>query len=342
MLHQIHPNKIRQVLFISLLLLLGIVIASEMFFMLGAFLGAITLYVLMRNAMVHLVEVKRWRQPLAALLLMLVSLILLVIPVAWLTSVVVDRLAPIIKNPDIISNYFEQINNYLLTKLNLDILNAKNIAIINDKLMAIAQSTLGGTISILGNVVIMYFILYFMLTQTNDIEQWLRRNVPFKHSNVTIVMKEIKQVIYSNAVGIPIVAMVQGLAGMLGYFIFGSDEYLLMGVLTALCSVIPVLGSLLVWLPLSIYEMSIGNTWSGILIALWGLIVIGSVDNIARFMLQKKMSDIHPMITIFGVIIGVNLFGFLGVIFGPLMLSIFILLVKVYIDEFGRAGVERP
>jgi predicted PurR-regulated permease PerM len=53
------------------------------------------------------------------------------------------------------------------------------------------------------------------------------------------------------------------------------------------------------------------------------------------------MSDTHPLITIFGVIIGVNLFGFLGVIFGPLMLSIFILLIKVYIDEFGRAGVER-
>ena len=74
---------------------------------------------------------------------------------------------------------------------------------------------------------------------------------------------------------------------------------------------------------------------------LWGVVVIGSVDNVARFMLQKKMSDTHPLITIFGVIIGVNLFGFLGVIFGPLLLSIFILLVKVYIDEFGRAGVER-
>lgn len=341
MLNQIHPNKIRQILFITVLLGLGITIAMEMFFMLGAFLGAVTLYVLMRNLMIRLVVDYKWKQPLAALMLMFVSLILLVLPVAWLASIVVDTLSPVINDPKIVTRTFEQINIYLVEKLKLNILNAKNIAIINEKLMVMAQSTLGGTVSILGNLAIMYFMLYFMLTQINDIELWLRRNMPLKHSNVSIVLKEIKQVIYSNAVGIPIVALVQGMVGMLGYFIFGSSEYLLMGVLTGVASVIPVVGSMLIWLPLAIYRDVAGKTWPGILIGAWGLMVIGSVDNIARFMLQKRMSDTHPLITIFGVIIGVNLFGFLGVIFGPLMLSIFILLIKVYIDEFGKAGVER-
>ena len=220
MLNQIHPNKIRQILFITVLLGLGITIAMEMFFMLGAFLGAVTLYVLMRNLMIRLVVDYKWRQPLAALMLMLVSLILLVIPVAWLASVVVDTLSPVIDDPKIVTRTFEQINIYLVQKLKLNILSAKNIAIINEKLMSMAQSTLGGTVSILGNLAIMYFMLYFMLTQINDIELWLRRNVPLKHSNVSIVMKEIKLVIYSNAVGIPIVALVQGMVGMLGYFIF--------------------------------------------------------------------------------------------------------------------------
>lgn len=341
MINQIHPNKIRQILFISVLIALGLVIALEMFFMLGAFLGAVTLYVLMRNAMIRLVVDYKWKTPLAALCLMVVSLILLVMPVAWLTSVVIDKLGPVMDDPQMINRSFEQINAYLVSHLNVNIFSAKNVAIVNEKLVGIAQSTLGGTVSILGNLAIMYFMLYFMLTRINDMELWLRRNMPLKHSNVSIVIKEIKQVIYSNAVGIPIVAIVQGLAGMLGYFIFGSAEFLLMGVLTGICSIIPVVGSLLIWLPLAIYEMSQGRTWPGIGIVIWGLVVIGSVDNIARFMLQKRMSDTHPLITIFGVIIGVNLFGFLGVIFGPLMLSIFILLIKVYIDEFGRAGVER-
>ena len=256
MINQIHPNKIRQILFISSLVALGIIIATEMFFMLGAFLGALTLYVLMRNAMIHLVVDYKWKPILAALALMLISMILLVLPVAWLTSVVVDKVSPVMDDPKMIDRSFEQINNYLLSHLNINIFSSKNIAIVNEKLMGIAQSTLGGTVSMLGNLALMYFMLYFMLTQVNDMELWLRRNMPLKHSNVSIVMKEIKQVIFSNALGIPIVAVVQGLAGMLGYFIFGSTEYLLMGVLTGICSVIPVVGALIIWLPLSIYEMS--------------------------------------------------------------------------------------
>jgi predicted PurR-regulated permease PerM len=335
--HQIHPNKIRQILFVIVLVLLGFVIAKEMFFMLGAFLGAITLYVLMRNTMIKLVVDFKWKRPLAALLLMLISFIVLVVPIAWLTSMLVEKVSPYIQDTSKITNAFQQINGYLLNKLNLDILNEKNISAINSKLLGMAQSTLGGTVSIVGSIFFMYFILYFLLTQTDDVELWLRKNVPFKHSNVHIVLKEIKQSIYGNAVGIPIVAIAQGLVGLIGYVIFGVKEFFFMGILTTVCSVIPVVGSMLIYLPLALFELSQGRNWQGIGIGIWGFAVIGSVDNIVRFWLAKKMNNVHPLITIFGVVIGVPLFGFLGVIFGPLLLSIFILLIKIYVDEFGKA-----
>jgi predicted PurR-regulated permease PerM len=93
---------------------------------------------------------------------------------------------------------------------------------------------------------------------------------------------------------------------------------------------------MVVWLPLMIYELSQGHQTAGIGIGLWGLILVGSVDNIARFLIQKKIADVHPLITIFGVLIGVNLFGFIGIVFGPILISMFILLLRVYMDEFGR------
>ena len=70
------------------------------------------------------------------------------------------------------------------------------------------------------------------------------------------------------------------------------------------------------------------------------MIVIGSVDNVVRLLLQKKLADVHPMITLFGAIMGLNIFGFFGIIFGPLLISIFLLLVKIYIDEFGRVDAD--
>ena len=126
---------------------------------------------------------------------------------------------------------------------------------------------------------------------------------------------------------------------MIGYGIFGVKEFVLMGVLTAICSMIPVVGSMLIYLPLGVYQLAIGNTTNGIFLLLWGFVLIGSVDNIARFMLQKKMANMHPLITLFGVFIGVNMFGFMGIIFGPVLLSMFLLLVKIYVDEFGKANV---
>ena len=104
--------------------------------------------------------------------------------------------------------------------------------------------------------------------------------------------------------------------------------------LTAVCSVIPLVGPSIVWVPLSIYTLSQGQQWQGIGVALWGFIAIGSVDNIARFILQKRLADVHPLITILGVLMGIGLFGFIGIIFGPILISMFILLVRIYNDEF--------
>ncbi len=338
--HQIHPNKIRQGLFLFVLAFLGIVISKELFFMLGAFLGAVTIYVLIRNTMIKLVVQYKWKRSLAALLLMFISFVLLVIPFAWLASLLVEKISPFIQEPALVTNTFKQINTYLIDKVHLDIFNEKNISAIEAKTLAVVQSTLGGTISMFGSIFFMYFILYFLLTQTDDVELWLRKNVPFKNSNVHIVLKEIKQSIYGNAIGIPIVAIAQGFVGMIGYAIFGVEEFMLMGILTAVCSVIPFVGSMLIYVPLSLYALSNGLTWQGLGIGLWGFLLIGSIDNFIRLYLQKKMNNVHPIITIFGVVIGIPLFGFLGVIFGPLLLSISLLLVKIYVDEFGKAGIK--
>ncbi|HMT34267.1 MAG: AI-2E family transporter [Bacteroidetes bacterium] len=334
----IHPNRIRQILFLSLILLLGIVIFKELYFMLSALLGAITLYVIMRNWMIHLVtkyKMKRW---LAALSLILLSFVVLVIPIAWMGSVAFNKVKPIFQNPEIINTVFEQIHQYLIVNFNIDILNKENVAKLTNQIMPMAQKTIGGTLSTVGNLLIMYVVLYFLLVQISQVELWIRRNLPFNHQNSQFFIVEFKNLVYSNAIGIPIVAVIQGFASLIGYWIFGVDSFILMAIFTAVCSVIPLVGPSIVWVPLSIYMLAQGEQWQGIGVALWGFIVIGSVDNIARFVLQKKLSDVHPLITILGVIIGISLFGFLGIIFGPLLISMFILLVNIYNDEFGKSN----
>ncbi|MBC7884667.1 MAG: AI-2E family transporter [Saprospiraceae bacterium] len=339
---QIHPNTIRQVFFLALLIVLGLIILGELYFMLAAFLGAITLYVILLYPMKYLVIIKRWRPWIASLTLMFVSLVIMVIPLIYLTAVAVDRITPLIQNPAIVNEVFGQVHQYLLTKFNLDVLNAANVQKISGELIPIGQKMLGGTFSAIGNIFLMYLVLYFLLVQTRDVEKWMRMHIPFKTANVKKILMEIRSLVYSNALGIPIVAFIQGLVGLIGYWIFGVEEFILMGILTGIASVIPIVGALVIYLPLAVYQFAIVSSWQGIGVVLWGLIVIGSVDNVARFMVQKKLANVHPLITLLGVIIGINLFGFLGVIFGPLMLSVFIVLVKIYIDEFGKSDANHP
>jgi predicted PurR-regulated permease PerM len=339
---QIHPNIIRQLFFLCLLIFIGIIIVKELYFMMGAFLGAVTLYVILMYPMKYLVIIKRWPAWISALSLMLLSLIIMVIPLIYMTTVAVDKVMPVVEDPSIINDVFNKVHTYLDTNYQIDILNQENVQKISAQILPIAQKTLGGTFSALGNIFLMYLVLYFMLVQTRQVEKWLRKNVPFKTANVKKIITDIRNLVYSNALGIPIVAIIQGVVGTIGYWLFGVDEYILMGILTAISSVIPIIGTLAIYLPLAIYQYIVGGSFEGLGVAFWGFAVIGSVDNIARFLVQKKLADVHPLITLLGVIMGINLFGFIGVIFGPLLLSVFFILSRIYVDEFGRVDANKP
>jgi Predicted permease len=105
-------------------------------------------------------------------------------------------------------------------------------------------------------------------------------------------------------------------------------------------TIIPVVGTALVWVPLVIYLFLTGEWGNAIGLLAYSLIIITNIDNLIRFVLQKKIADTHPLITIFGVIIGLSLFGFMGIIFGPLLISVFILCVDIFKKEYIEEGVS--
>ena len=99
-------------------------------------------------------------------------------------------------------------------------------------------------------------------------------------------------------------------------------------------------GSVIISAPLGIFIIVNGSFWHGMLLILCGILVIANADNLVRIFLNKWMTDTHPLIVIFGVFMGIPLFGFWGIIFGPLLISIFLLLVKIYYREFRLMSPE--
>jgi predicted PurR-regulated permease PerM len=220
------------------------------------------------------------------------------------------------------------------TRFDVALTSDENINKLGNTIAQSLPKILGATFNTLTTIFFMYFILYFMLVNGHKMERALFEYIPLRDENVNKISKEVNTMVVSNAIGIPLVAFAQGVVGLIGYLIIGVKEPFFWFGVTCIAGMLPVIGAALAYIPLIIIFFANNQTWQGIAMTIYGFGVIGTVDNVLRFSLLKKLGNVHPLTTVFGVIIGLNLFGFIGLIFGPLLISLFMVLLKVYSSEF--------
>ncbi|HEX7844583.1 MAG TPA: AI-2E family transporter [Chitinophagaceae bacterium] len=334
MANTIDQNRIRQIFFILLLLLLGLLLFLQLYSFLPALLGAITLYILLHRRMFYLTEKKKWRKGWTALLLMVVSFIIILLPVALLANMLSSKVAYAIQHSSELVAALKKLVNNLEQQFDITLVSDENINKLGNVIASSLPQILGSTFNILTTIFFMYFILYFMLVNGRKMEDALYEYIPLRDENVAKVGKEINKMVMSNAIGIPVIALVQGLIALIGYLIIGVKEPFFWFGVTCIAAMIPVVGAALAYVPIAVIFLANGQNWQGIAMLVFGFGIIGSIDNVLRFTLLRKLGDVHPLTTVFGVIIGLNLFGFIGLIFGPLVISLFILLLKIYSNEF--------
>jgi predicted PurR-regulated permease PerM len=334
-------SKLNDYFPLILICLFSIVLIVGLYQFLNSFLGAIIMYVLLRPLQIRLTERKKWKKGLASITLMLLSFLVIMVPIFLFSYLLISKMSVIFNE----SSFFFQTIDTLDAKFHevfgREIFTADNLKGIQSKAAGLITTFLGETMNILANLLIMYFILYYFLVNTGRIEKSLNKNIPMDNDDIQLLGDELKAQTYSNAIGMPLLALVQGLFAWLGYMIFGIHDAFFWGMMTGFFSFIPFVGSALVWAPAAIYQFTYGAPWQGIGIIIFGILVIGTVDNVFRFIFQKQFADVHPAITVFGVIIGLQFFGIPGLIFGPLLLSWFLMLIKIYRKDYTTAKSER-
>ena len=330
----IDSNLLRQIFFIAAIVFLGIVLFRQLWFFASAFLGSVTFYVLMRKRMFYLVENRKWKPSAAAAVLMLLSFFVILVPIGVLGNILYSKVTDIVTHSSEYLSSLKRFTDQIEQKTGYVILKSQNIDQLGSYLTVLLPKVLGVTINTLAIIAAMYFILFFMLVNGREMEEALYEYIPLKDGNVELIGTEVKVMVISNTIGIPLIALIQGVVGLIGYLIIGIKDPWLWFVATSIAAMMPVVGAALIYVPLTVSLFISGETGRGIAMAAWGFGVIGLVDNLFRFLLNKRLGDIHPLITIFGVIIGVQLFGFIGLIFGPLLISMFLLLLRIYSSEF--------
>jgi len=330
----ISQNRVRQFFFILIILLLFILLFLELNIFLPALLGAITLYILLHKWMLYLTEKKKWRRGWTAVLLMLFSLVVMLLPVGLLINMLSSKVNYAIQHSAELTAALNTVVADIDRQFDIKLLSEENIHKIGTGIANSLPQILGATFNTLTNIFFMYFILYFMLVNSRKMEDSLYEHIPLKDENLAKIGKEIHTMVYSNAIGIPLIAFAQGLIALPFYLIIGVKEPWFWFGVTCIAAMLPVVGAALAYVPLAIIFFANDETMKGLLTVVYGFGIIGTVDNVLRFSLLKKLGNVHPLITVFGVIIGLSLFGFIGLIFGPLLISLFLLLLKIYTSEF--------
>jgi predicted PurR-regulated permease PerM len=330
----IDQNRIRQFFFILIILLLAILLFLQLQSFLPAVLGAITLYVLLRRWMFFLTEKKKLRKGWTAVLLMLFSFSVILLPVGLLVNMLSSKVSYAIQHSEELVQALKKVVANLENRFDVTLASDENINKLGGTIAQSLPKILGATFNTLTTIFFMYFILYFMLVNRAKLEKALYEYIPLRDENVHRISKEVNTMVVSNAIGIPLVAFAQGVVGLIGYLVIGVKEPFFWFGVTCIAGMLPVIGAALAYIPLIIIFFANDQTWQGILMTIYGFGVIGTVDNVLRFSLLRKLGNVHPLTTVFGVIIGLNLFGFIGLIFGPLLISLFMVLLKVYSSEF--------
>jgi predicted PurR-regulated permease PerM len=219
----------------------------------------------------------------------------------------------------------------------------------------IGSSALGliGTATRLGiQLTIAFFGLYYLLLAPQSAWRQVLPFIPFSRHNATILRDRFRDVTISTLIGTGLTATIQGLLVGLAFWVTDIPNALFWGVVTIVLAILPVVGSGLVWGPGALSLALEGQYARAIGLALWGIIIVGNVDNVIRPLVFRRWAQIHPYITILGAFAGIQYFGLLGLLIGPLAISYFFELIRMYraeylqdedaADEIAAQSQERP
>ncbi len=200
-------------------------------------------------------------------------------------------------------------------------------------LVGISAKILGDATTFLMDFFLMLFVLFFLLRDHDKIISAIRHILPLSRSQEDKLLDEIEQVSKSAVMGSFLTAIAQGVAGGIGMWLAGFPG-LFWGTMMGFASFIPVVGTALIWIPAVIYLFLTGDSTWAIFLLIWSVVVVGSIDNLLRPFLMQGSAGMNTLMIFFSLLGGLHLFGLMGLVYGPLIFAITMVLFKIYEEEF--------
>lgn len=315
-----------------LVALLGVAILIALVPFATGLLGIVVLYVIC--APVHRRLSRRIPERASAVIVLTVALVLVLLPLAVMVGVIVAEAPHAI---EVLQANADRLSTLRIGGMDVGTQLGEAGGTAATWVSQQAIGFFGGAARSLLSLVIAFFGLYYLLLYPGVVWNSVRDYVPFCDRNADCLRAHFFSVTQATLVGTLLTALLQGTMIGVAFWVLGLPGAAFWGVITGLVSVLPMLGSALVWIP-GMVVLGMDGRWGPMVaLAVVGFLA-GSVDNVVRMVVFKKVSNIHPLATLVGAFAGLKLFGLLGVLLGPLAIAYFFELLKMYRDEYLNAA----
>jgi predicted PurR-regulated permease PerM len=294
-------------------------------------LGAAVLYVLCEPIFQRLL--RRMSPGLAAALTLMFAILVIALPVMWIVVLVADQAPDMIRGVQS-SDIFSRLGTLRIGRIDIGAELARASGTFFQWLSQQAFDFVGGAARATLNLVISFFALYYMLVSAEHSWSAFRDFLPFSEESAEELKTRFYSLTHATVLGTGLTALAQGTVIALAFKLVGVPNAMFWGVVTGFTSILPVLGSAIVWLPAAVVLLLQQRYGAGIVLLVIGGGITSNIDNVIRPLVYRRVSNIHPMVTLIGAFAGVKYFGLLGVLLGPLAIQYFFEFVRLYRREY--------
>ena len=317
----------------AILVALGVAILWAMLPFAPGIFGAAIFYVLTVPGYRALLR-RRMRPTLAATVMLLLILIVILVPGGTLVTLLLEEIPSAIRGLDT-GPLVQRMQGLRIGPVNVGEQLTRASGSIGSWISAQVFGVVGGAARGTLNLVIALLGLYYLLIAAEDVWPRVKRYLPFTDDDSEEMRVKFYEVTMATALGVVVVAVVQGVLVGIAFAVLGLPNPIVWGTITAIASVLPLVGSALVWLPGTIVLFATGHPGQAIGLAIFGFVVVSNIDNVMRPMVSRKVGNLHPLTTLLGAFAGIEYIGLIGVLLGPLAITWFFELLMIYDKEYG-------
>ena len=278
------------------------------------------------------------RPELSSAISIVIALLLMILPAVYLVTELVHQVSGAYSTFQ--AEKFKEVGVYLnnLTgnRLKLQELLDTGLDQIRTAVLALAPNILGSITDLLLGLFIMFFVMFYGFREGHTFLEYLKRLLPLESSLKESLFYELRTITQAVLYGQVMTAFIQGALGGLAFLVFGVGNWIFWGAIMMIMAFLPLLGTPIIWGPAAIGMIIEGETARGVGLLIAGAAVVMNVDNFIRPRLVSGRTKVHPVLILIGVLGGLKVFGFIGMLVGPLILALLVALIKFYEDAYVR------